>query len=618
MLSVSRVLRKKWLPRDCHSHNLSLSVHTGIGVSSTWPKGQATPKPVVKVRNLDRLIKWERKDNVQQEQQDEFSSVFGTRHRDLKIHNSSKKPEGRGFSSSKDYRTTDYAKPDYSITEREIEIIRKKHNIPSRTGKKPDTESGWNRRAKYVSDFKSTIEAADPSFATSKKSIRGRLIKNTKEEHGNRFSYDSPKYKPGRGLIGKFDFKPVGNPYIIAQVVKDYLKNNKFDAAYDIASHAQVPVPVAWNYILKQLFSEERVAKAIQAFNEMRKKGSPPNEHTITIIFNGLAECSHKTPSACEKAYHIFAHLLERGDFPINTIHLNAALHVCAIANNVDMMYKILELTEYDIPMNAATYNTIISTIGLSPRDHLREPVGVEAKAVIRDAVKDCRAGKYTPDSQLVISAARLLLKSKDSDDWCIAMFILLRAFNLQNMFSKSSPPRILSVSEEIAQPYLFPFVTDILDSRIPSIVLKVCNALRLRSSFTNYMHYFRQRVPLGATNYLTFSEGMGSDGLPLQGSSREKFIWIREDERKKQEELLRIYRDIAAGVNYKWVGEELVKTQGDQKYKTTSGSAPNKSASGKGALSAMNKNRSHHETNQENNQFVNSLVSKNEERDDF
>ncbi len=63
----------------------------------------------------------------------------------------------------------------------------------------------------------------------------------------------------------------------------------------------------------------------------MKKRGQPPNAQTYTILFRGFAKSQHPTLAVSE-AVRIYTTMLDSPRLPLNTIHLNAVLEVCARA----------------------------------------------------------------------------------------------------------------------------------------------------------------------------------------------------------------------------------------------------------------------------------------------
>ena len=74
----------------------------------------------------------------------------------------------------------------------------------------------------------------------------------------------------------------------------------------------------------------------------MRKRGQRPDSHTYTILLRGLTENAHKTETAVQRTLDLL-HLLRASTSEVRlaTIHVNAALEVCANARNLDAIYSI-------------------------------------------------------------------------------------------------------------------------------------------------------------------------------------------------------------------------------------------------------------------------------------
>ncbi|KAK9451862.1 PPR repeat family-domain-containing protein [Limtongia smithiae] len=146
------------------------------------------------------------------------------------------------------------------------------------------------------------------------------------------------------------------DPYIIADHVQKLLLQGQTSMAYELTRRAGSEATVAWNHIMKYAIDHERIKSAFNHFNWMRKQGCTPNEYTYSILLNGLSDYHLRKKSSflTEKLIRLFTYLCEFGT--PNGVHLNAALKLCSLMGDSDLMYKILDLAHGKVVLGVKSY----------------------------------------------------------------------------------------------------------------------------------------------------------------------------------------------------------------------------------------------------------------------
>lgn len=176
----------------------------------------------------------------------------------------------------------------------------------------------------------------------------------------------------------------------------------------------------------------------------MKKRGRMPNEHTYTIMLEGLANAP--PGSGCKpvkEAWSIYESIAaSNSKVTRNIIHTNAMLTVCL--NHLDMktLWRVLEELPIEGPdaPNAITYTIILKAIhrevteGLPTKilgndDKLakrKRDAVVDAKRVWADVALRWKKGNLTIDNQLVHAMASVLIESPLQQD-CYDVLALYR-----------------------------------------------------------------------------------------------------------------------------------------------------------------------------------------------
>ncbi|KAH0127204.1 hypothetical protein KCU67_g17352, partial [Aureobasidium melanogenum] len=157
------------------------------------------------------------------------------------------------------------------------------------------------------------------------------------------------------------------DPLKLADHVRGVLKKGDVEKALGLTRIASKDMEciVSWNHIIGHLLSEKQVTAALKIYNEMKKRAQFPDSHTYVILLRGLSE----PPVAADtlgKALAIYHSLgAENSRVKPTTIHTNAALRVCARANDMDSLWGIASKIPEKGPgaADTYTYTTILNAI---------------------------------------------------------------------------------------------------------------------------------------------------------------------------------------------------------------------------------------------------------------
>ncbi|KAI0166064.1 hypothetical protein GGR57DRAFT_4512 [Xylariaceae sp. FL1272] len=235
---------------------------------------------------------------------------------------------------------------------------------------------------------------------------------------------------PSAEWAARKELQYLSDPLHIANRVRRALDKDDFDHAAMITRQASKShkVEVSWNHLIDYQLKHDRLAAALKLYNEMKKRAQLPNAQTFTIIFRGCARSEHKKKSSAE-AVKLYNTMLNVGRIKPNTVHLNAVLHVCARAEDIDAMFSVLQSSEDALRApNNLTYTTILNALRAHadkyPSPHLTEKMIEEgwevavkrAKMIWEEVVSRWRAGSVTVDEELVCAMGRILLKGHYND----------------------------------------------------------------------------------------------------------------------------------------------------------------------------------------------------------
>lgn len=181
----------------------------------------------------------------------------------------------------------------------------------------------------------------------------------------------------------------------------------------------------------------------------MKRRGQSPNAQTYTILFNGFARHNHPKVAVGEAFKH-YNLLLEDRRLQPNSTHMNALLHVCSQAGDLESMFHIINTADektraptaftYTIVLNALRHAASKDAASLSDAQRNQNfVVAVDrGKAIWSEVISKWSAGKTQVDEALVCSMGRLLLMSPRKDDKMQIASLLKQTMNLPDFTLKT------------------------------------------------------------------------------------------------------------------------------------------------------------------------------------
>ncbi|KAH7313307.1 pentatricopeptide repeat protein [Stachybotrys elegans] len=237
------------------------------------------------------------------------------------------------------------------------------------------------------------------------------------------------------------------DPWTLGKRVEDTLRRDQWDEALLLTQRAtkSMDTIVAWNHLISYQMDQGRLKRAIQCYNELKKRGQLPNSQTYTIIFSGCAKNAHseQAVAVATKHYNI---LLNDSRLTPNTIHLNAVLNVCAKAGDLDSMFltvnSINDATRsptswtYTIIINALRHYALKELKDLPAEQHadnIAKVIG-RAKGIWTEVINRWRAGKLVLDEELVCAMGRILLLAPGRVQKQEVLDLLQQAMDIPNL----------------------------------------------------------------------------------------------------------------------------------------------------------------------------------------
>ena len=217
-------------------------------------------------------------------------------------------------------------------------------------------------------------------------------------------------------------------------------------------SLGKVDPTASWNELISHAMEMGDVVGAYKHFNDMKKRGCFPNNHTYTILFSGLAlPHNAKSPNALARGLATYRALRERtmdtkggqGSAEWNLIHTNAILKLCSRVGAIDEVWAIVhELPEKG--KNSAdqrTYTSLLNCLrqrrgpggrpGSLSSAESWDPnkLDIVERRKIEESVDDAERlwggllarsmqGNFEIDEELFCAMARLRLSSTRPRDW--------------------------------------------------------------------------------------------------------------------------------------------------------------------------------------------------------
>ncbi|KAG9558438.1 hypothetical protein KCU71_g12671, partial [Aureobasidium melanogenum] len=260
------------------------------------------------------------------------------------------------------------------------------------------------------------------------------------------------------------------DPLKLADHVRGVLKKGDVEKALGLTRIASKDMEciVSWNHIIGHLLSEKQVTAALKIYNEMKKRAQFPDSHTYVILLRGLSE----PPVAADtlgKALAIYHSLgAENSRVKPTTIHTNAALRVCARANDMDSLWGIASKIPEKGPgaADTYTYTTILNAI----REHalleggtrtddseiaaLRATAVQQGRRIWGDIVGRWRSGDVAVNEEMVAAMGRLLLIGLQPKDWDDVLSLIEQTMGIPRLVPKlGSKMRMASLNLPIRMP---------------------------------------------------------------------------------------------------------------------------------------------------------------------
>ncbi|KAG9919816.1 hypothetical protein KCV05_g10381, partial [Aureobasidium melanogenum] len=260
------------------------------------------------------------------------------------------------------------------------------------------------------------------------------------------------------------------DPLKLADHVRGVLKKGDVEKALGLTRIASKDMEciVSWNHIIGHLLSEKQVTAALKIYNEMKKRAQFPDSHTYVILLRGLSE----PPVAADtlgKALAIYHSLgAENSRVKPTTIHTNAALRVCARANDMDSLWGIASKIPEKGPgaADTYTYTTILNAI----REHalleggtrtddseiaaLRATAVQQGRRIWGDIVGRWRSGDIAVNEEMVAAMGRLLLIGLQPKDWDDVLSLIEQTMGIPRLVPKlGSKMRMASLNLPIRMP---------------------------------------------------------------------------------------------------------------------------------------------------------------------
>ncbi|KAG9549725.1 IMP-specific 5'-nucleotidase-like protein 1, partial [Aureobasidium melanogenum] len=260
------------------------------------------------------------------------------------------------------------------------------------------------------------------------------------------------------------------DPLKLADHVRGVLKKGDVEKALGLTRIASKDMEciVSWNHIIGHLLSEKQATTALKIYNEMKKRAQFPDSHTYVILLRGLSE----PPVAADtlgKALAIYHSLgAENSRVKPTTIHTNAALRVCARANDMDSLWGIASKIPEKGPgaADTYTYTTILNAI----REHalleggtrtddseiaaLRATAVQQGRRIWGDIVGRWRSGDIAVNEEMVAAMGRLLLIGLQPKDWDDVLSLIEQTMGIPRLVPKlGSKMRMASLNLPIRMP---------------------------------------------------------------------------------------------------------------------------------------------------------------------
>ncbi|KAG4306010.1 hypothetical protein PORY_000920 [Pneumocystis oryctolagi] len=206
--------------------------------------------------------------------------------------------------------------------------------------------------------------------------------------------------------------------YTLSKNIKTLLNNGNIkDAITKVRNHSRnVSCTIAWNHIINYCMNAGRISFGLKCFNEMKKRAHFPNAQTFTILLHGLFK-NIQNPKSVSYALYIYKSLWSsKYNDRLCIIHVNAILHVCAVAKKHQTAFEIFE----EISSNNFVADTVTYTILFNILSHENmKDINMynRRQRILGQVVKLWKEGSLIVDESLACSIARSFLCGKNLED---------------------------------------------------------------------------------------------------------------------------------------------------------------------------------------------------------
>ncbi|KAG5924257.1 hypothetical protein E4U61_001105 [Claviceps capensis] len=243
----------------------------------------------------------------------------------------------------------------------------------------------------------------------------------------------------------KKQLEHLNDSWAVAQRVEETLLKDRFDEALLLTQEASRDgqMVVSWNHLIEYMFKKQQLSQAIK----MKKRGQFPNVQTFTLIFAGCAKFQHPKIAVSETVKHYNLLMADERIKP-NSIHLNAALNVCAKAGDLESMFLIADTADDSTRApNAFTYTTILDALradvskdlGLKklPKDQLAinvKRVVDRSRSLWVEVMMRWEKGRLRLDEKVICAMGRNLLLSWNLDDRREVLELVQKTMDIPNL----------------------------------------------------------------------------------------------------------------------------------------------------------------------------------------
>ena len=282
----------------------------------------------------------------------------------------------------------------------------------------------------------------------------------------------SPHKRGGKVVVAnekalRKELQYLTDPIKLAEHVDYVLRCKQPDRALDLCRLASkhMPCTVSWNHVVSWYMGNKQISKAMDIYNEMKKRGQFPDSYTYMRLLKGFAENKEHTMKAVS-IYHSMSSPTSRVKPSI--MHTNAALRVCSLTHDMDALWGIVSRLPEKGPNapDAKTYTTILQAIRHSALGDEADPALMasqrqeavnEGRRIWQEIITKWRAGDLLVDETLVVAMADLLLISRRMEDWDDVLNLVLQTTKLERLIeplgSSNRQTEHVRRDEEIAYP---------------------------------------------------------------------------------------------------------------------------------------------------------------------